>query len=269
MAFRQQPREPYFGLICNKVLTCHRLEAYKRCLVMMKKLVLLTLTCLSSGFTLAQEAGIVLSSTPVMQQVTVPRQVCTTEQLEVQGPKSGVGAAIGAIAGAALGNSSARGPGRGAATVIGALGGAVIGDRIEGDPEPRFQNVQRCSTQNFYENRVTAYNVVYEFAGQRYSVQMTNDPGPTIPLQVSPIGVNAMPSYPNAGMVQPQPIYAQPAPVIAPVIITQPSYPIYYPRPYYAPLAFGLGVGKGIAYWGGHPGGYRYHGQGPGHGHRR
>jgi len=259
----------WHSLFCNKVFPCHRLDAHKRCWVMMKKLLLLTLICMTSGFTLAQDTGVVLSSTPVMQQVAVPRQVCTSDQVEVQGHKSGVGAAIGAIAGGALGNSSARGPGRGAATVIGALGGAVIGDRIEGDPEPRMQNIQRCSTQNFMENRVTAYNVVYEFAGQRYSVQMPNDPGPSIPVQVSPIGVNAVPSNPNAGMVQPQYIYTQPSPAIAPVIIAQPTYPVYYARPYYAPLALGLGVGMGIGYWGGYPGGYRHHGQGPWQGHRR
>ena len=35
----------------------------------------------------AQEVGKVISSTPVIQQVAVPRQVCTTEQVVVQGHK--------------------------------------------------------------------------------------------------------------------------------------------------------------------------------------
>jgi len=48
----------------------------------MKKLLLLTATLLSSGLCLAQEVGHVISATPIIQQVGVPRQVCTTEQAE-------------------------------------------------------------------------------------------------------------------------------------------------------------------------------------------
>ena len=44
---------------------------------------------LAAGTALAQELGQVISSTPVTQQVGVPRQVCTTEQVAVQAPKSG------------------------------------------------------------------------------------------------------------------------------------------------------------------------------------
>ena len=44
--------------------------------------------------------------------------------------------------------------------MIGIIGGAVIGDRIEGPATAQVQNVQRCSTQIFYENRTVAYSVV-------------------------------------------------------------------------------------------------------------
>ena len=54
---------------------------------------------------LAQDMGRVLSSTPVVQQVAVPRQVCSNEQISYQGPKSGAGAVLGAIAGGAVGNA--------------------------------------------------------------------------------------------------------------------------------------------------------------------
>ena len=60
---------------------------------------------LAAGIVTAQEVGQVISTTPVMQQVGVPRQVCTTEQVAVQAPKSGTGALIGAIAGGAIGNA--------------------------------------------------------------------------------------------------------------------------------------------------------------------
>lgn len=67
----------------------------------MKKLLLLSLAIITSGATFAQEVGRVISATPVIQRVGVPRQVCSAEQVAVQQPKSGAGALMGAIAGAA------------------------------------------------------------------------------------------------------------------------------------------------------------------------
>ncbi len=154
----------------------------------MKKLLLLSVAVISSGSSLAQDYGQVISSTPIIQQVSVPRQVCTTEQVVVQQPKSGAGAVMGAIAGGAMGNAVGGGSGKTAATILGIVGGAMIGDSVEGSSPAQVQDVQRCTTQTFYENRTVAYNVVYEYAGKQYSVQMASDPGPTIQLQISPVG---------------------------------------------------------------------------------
>ncbi|MEI8031503.1 MAG: hypothetical protein WCH35_17145, partial [Comamonadaceae bacterium] len=88
----------------------------------MKKLLLLSAAMASSGLCLAQEVGQVISSTPIMQQVGVPRQVCTTEQVAVQQPKSGAGALMGAIAGGAMGNAVGGGNGKTAATMLGIFG---------------------------------------------------------------------------------------------------------------------------------------------------
>ena len=171
----------------------------------------------------ADDVGRVLSSTPVVQQVTVPRRLCTVEQVNVQGPNSGAGALIGAITGGALGNAAVgRGQGRAAATAIGMVGGALIGDRFEGPAPVRIENVQRCSVQNFSENRVVAYNVVYEFGGSQYSVQMPNDPGPTIAVQVSPAGSLQSPS---SFVVQ-----APPAPPVTSYVTVQ-AAPFFYPSP--------------------------------------
>ena len=156
----------------------------------MKKLLLFTAALAASGFSLAQELGRVTSTTPVIQQVSVPRQVCTTEQVAVQPSKSGAGALMGAIAGGAMGNAVGGGTGKTAATMLGILGGAVVGNNIEGSPQAQTQDVQHCRTQNFYENRTVAYNVSYEYAGKQYSVQMPYDPGPTIPLQITPVVSN-------------------------------------------------------------------------------
>ncbi len=153
----------------------------------MNKLLPLSAALLSSGLCMAQEQGRVISSTPVVQQVGVPRRVCTTEQVAVQQSKSGAGAVLGAIAGGAMGNAVGGGNGKTAATLLGIVGGAAVGDSIEGAPGTQVQNVQRCHRQTFYESKTVAYNVVYEYAGKQYAVRMPSDPGPWVQLQVTPV----------------------------------------------------------------------------------
>lgn len=201
----------------------------------------------------SHEVGRVLSSTPVIQQVAVPRQVCSNQQVVVQQPNSGAGSVMGAIAGGAMGNAIGDGTGRAAATVIGLIGGALVGNRIEGSGN-QVQNVQQCSTQTYYENRAVAYNVTYEYAGRQYTVQMPQDPGPTIRLQVTPLGANtggpadetgygAAPGYGGQQWTG-QPVYADQGvqtvmAVPAPVVV----YPAPYYRPYYAPIGLSLNFG--------------------------
>lgn len=135
----------------------------------------------------AQETAKVISSVQVIQQVAVPRQVCNQQNVVLQGNKSGAGAVMGAIAGGAVGNQIGGGAGRAAATALGIFGGAILGDKIEGTPAPQAQTVQNCQTETVYENKVIGYNVTYEFAGKQYMVQMPNDPGPTIQVNVTPL----------------------------------------------------------------------------------
>jgi hypothetical protein len=158
---------------------------------------------------------------------------------------------MGAIAGGAMGNAVGGGAGKAAATMIGIMGGAIVGDSIEGAPMTRTQNVQRCNTQNFYENRTVAYNVVYEYAGKQYSVQMPNDPGPTVQLQITPVGANTQGTSSATPATSQQPVYTQPATVVQ----TQQVYPVYEQSPYYPPISLNLGYG----YWGGGYGGHRGH----------
>jgi uncharacterized protein YcfJ len=68
----------------------------------MKKLILISTALLFMGNSFAQDVGRVISSTPIVQQVGQPRNVCTTEQVSVEQPKSGAGALMGAIAGGAM-----------------------------------------------------------------------------------------------------------------------------------------------------------------------
>ncbi len=200
----------------------------------MKKPFVISVLALSCAVCGAQEVGRVLSSTPVMQQVGVPRQVCTNEQVAVQPAKSGAGVAMGAIAGGAVGNAVGSGGGRALATFIGLVGGALLGDRIEGAPPAQVQHVQNCNTQTFLENRVVAYNVLYEYAGKQYTVQMPNDPGPTIRVQVTPVGSydRGAPGYSGRTSYAP--------PVQAPVTMTtyrQPQFDMSMPQVAPAPAA--------------------------------
>jgi uncharacterized protein YcfJ len=180
----------------------------------------LVLGCIQAPAANAQEVGRVISSTPVIQQVAVPRQVCTQNQVVTPGQKSGAGAAMGAIAGGAIGNSIGQGFGRDAATMLGLIGGALMGDRVEGSPAPEVRTVQNCTNQVFYENRTTAYNVVYEFAGKQYSVQMPQDPGPTVRLQITPMApAPAAATLPAPTYIMPPPAgmpYGAPPPGSAP-----------------------------------------------------
>lgn len=202
----------------------------------------------------------VISSTPVVQQVSVPRQVCSTQPVITEAPKSGAGAVMGALAGGAMGNAIGDGSGRALATMIGLVGGAMVGNNIEGASQ-QVQNMQQCGVQTAYENRTAYYNVVYEYADKQYSVQMASDPGPYVRLQVTPVG--AMPSQPQAavqpGFVQPsqpvysQPVYSQPVytqPVYSQPVYVQPAvvapmvvYPGYYQRPWYPPVGVSLNFG--------------------------
>ncbi len=218
----------------------------------MKKVVLLVVSALSAGLSAAQEVGTVISSTPVIQQVAVPRQVCSTTAVLAQPQKSGAGAVMGAIAGGAMGNAVGQGGGRAAATMIGIMGGAILGDRVEGPDTPQVQNVQQCATQMFYENRAVAYNVVYEYAGKQYAVQMPNDPGPVVKLQIAPLGAAPAPSASVTSSTYVQPVYAPPV-YAAPVYVVAPPPVVAYP--YYAPV----GVRFNLDFYGGpHSRGYRH-----------
>ena len=170
----------------------------------------------------AQEFGRVLSATPVLQQVSVPRQVCTIEKVLVPGQKSGAGAAVGAIAGGVVGSAlGGGGRGNGAAALLGMVGGAVIGGRFEEASPSYVQDIQRCSVQNMVENRVAAYNVTYEFNGKQYTTQLPHDPGPTIALRLLPTDAPATVSIAPVETIT----Y-----VAAPATVYQaPYYPSYRP----------------------------------------
>ena len=163
---------------------------------------------------------------------------------------------MGAIAGGAIGNQIGGGSGRALATMAGVVGGAIMGDKIE-NPGNQLQNQTTCTTQTVYENRLTGYNVVYEYAGKQYNVQLPQDPGPTIQLQVTPLGAprSEATAFPSVTLAA------------APVTMVTESRVVYVPSPVYRsypPVYTNVNLGWG---WGG---GYGYgYGARNGHGHGR
>ena len=195
------------------------------------------------GLAQAQEFGQVLSRTAVYQQVAMPRQSCA-QTVTPNAPTSGAGAVSGALTGAVLG--TIIGEGRGAGALLGAVGGAIVGDKVEGNANS--QPVTTCTTQTVMENRLVGYNVVYEYAGKTYNVQLPQDPGPTIALQIAPAGLPA--ATQPAVVTQPPVVYAQP-----PVVYAQPPV-VYAPAPYYRPWPVNTSINLGIGWYGG--GGHRH-----------
>jgi uncharacterized protein YcfJ len=217
----------------------------------MKQTLIVVALGLAAGAAMAQDSGRVISSTPVIQQVAVPYQNCAPAQM-VQAPSSGGGALIGAVVGGLLGNTIGHGMGRAAATGVGVMAGAAVGGNVA---NAQGQYATQCATQTSYENRTVGYNVTYEYGGRQYTVQMPYDPGPTVPVQVTPVGANGGPAV--------QPMYNAPVATSSlPTVISQPVtvmpapvayYPGYYPG-YYQPYAPGVSLSFGYVGggWGHH-----------------
>jgi uncharacterized protein YcfJ len=208
----------------------------------MKSIIIFSALAVIGTAASAQEQGRVLSATPIVQQVATPQQVCGNETVYSGNRTTGAGAVMGAIAGGAAGNAIGKGSGRAAATALGVIGGAVLGNQIEGG-QPQYQNVQRCTTETYYENRTVGYDVVYEYAGRQYTTRTQTDPGRWIPVSVQPTGqtYSTQPDpyashgvYSQPGVVTStypaQPIYQQPAYVTPPVTVIEYGYDS---RPYY------------------------------------
>ena len=214
----------------------------------------------------AQEFGNVVSSTPVIQQVAVPRTVC---QPGAAGPTTGGGAAIGGLTGAGIGSAIGAGTGNVAAMAGGAIIGALVGNNVEAQHQRNAY--PQCFTENVSENRTVGYDVVYEYHGQQYSARMPYDPGRAVQLQVAQSGVQASPNI--GAVVTARPVQAVAAGVPTPVVTAQqpqavivqqaapvvysayPAYPYAYPYPYYRPY-FPVGISLGFGFGGGH---YHHH----------
>ena len=136
----------------------------------------------------------VRSVQPQYENVTVPRQECSSqwvnETRRIDGPRSYGGAVIGGVAGAILGNQLGRGHGREAGTALGAVVGAFAGDRIDNrDRGDRYEEVPRevttCHMVNDVQQRLTGYQVSYEYRGQQFTALLPQNPGANLQVRVS------------------------------------------------------------------------------------
>lgn len=73
----------------------------------------------------------VVSSTPIYERVSEPRQECWTETVDSSAPQRSMGGAVvGGVAGGVLGSQVGKGSGKTAATAAGAIAGTMVGDNV-------------------------------------------------------------------------------------------------------------------------------------------
>ena len=224
----------------------------------------------TSAASQAVEYAAVVSSTPVVVSVPVARRQCADEQQVVQPRQTGAGAVLGAIVGGVLGHNVGGGMGRAAATGLGVVAGSVIGDQIEANTaQPYATTVRNCRNVSSLEQRTVGYDVMYDYAGQRYSTRVPRDPGARMAIDVRPAvsagDEPAAPTYdtPPPGAAAPE--YYQPVPAAGRAVVpVAPVAPVVYygepyAQPYYAQPYYGTyivpSISLGFGYYGGYRGG--------------
>lgn len=157
----------------------------------MKKTVLATvilLTLSTGGMAQGFEATAqVVSSQPIYQAVTT--QNCHTETITTQPAQQAQGyggSIIGGIAGALLGSQVGGGTGRIVAGAAGAIAGSMVGNHLENNQaQPATYTQQVCTPVT--SQQIVGYGVTYSIGGQQGSVNMTHQPGATMPVNIDPV----------------------------------------------------------------------------------
>lgn len=134
----------------------------------------------------------VISATPQIERVNVPRQECRTEYQQQSYSRGGndnvAGALIGGVAGGLLGNTVGRGNGRVAAAAVGAGIGALVGNNIANNNNYRHGTrtvpVESCYQVDNWQSVTTGYLVTYEYNGRNYTTVTTEQPGRYIDVNV-------------------------------------------------------------------------------------
>lgn len=167
----------------------------------------------------------VISSVPVYQTVSEPRQQCWTESVtSYEEHRSPGGVILGGLTGGLLGNTIGRGNGRVASTAVGAVIGALVGDHIanrDNTPIAVTRPVQRCQILESSRQVLTGYQVTYNYNGRNTTVVLPYDPGQRVPIEVGITGNATQAAY--AG------------PPVERITYEQRRVPVWEQRPYRRP----------------------------------
>ncbi len=131
---------------------------------------------------------------PIYEEYRIPqnRRVCDDNRVRPhnrpQRASNGGGAILGGIIGGIIGNRFGKGHGRQAATAAGVIVGSAIGSNAR--PQGHYSgNAPRrsCYNQREYriEQRITGYNVSYEYNGRTYQTRLQNHPGDKVRVQIN------------------------------------------------------------------------------------
>ena len=130
---------------------------------------------------------------PIYEQYQVPqdRQICGDQRGRQypnrQQRSNGGGALFGAILGGVIGNKFGKGNGRKASTAVGVMIGASIGSQASNNKHRYNNRRNSCYTQRDYitEERISGYEVSYDYNGRIYQTRMQNHPGEQVRIQVN------------------------------------------------------------------------------------
>ena len=145
-----------------------------------------------AGYRMLDQANYaeVLSVTPAMKTVSVPRKECHDELVTVtnptKDPKQIAGTIAGAVIGGVLGSKVGGGDGKKLATVGGAVGGGYAGNKIQEGMQERntHQESRRtCETVRDSRQEQQGYDVTYRLDGKEQVVRLDYDPGKRIPIE--------------------------------------------------------------------------------------
>lgn len=175
----------------------------------MNKSFLIMLAAVSSGTAWAADfvdTARVISSTPIYERVSEPKQECWNETVSSTGvvtksapveERSIGGALIGGVVGGVVGNQVGQGTGNTVATAAGAIAGAIIGDRVANPSNqqaqqtsqvPQTRQEQHCRQVENSREVIRGYNVTYRYNGKDVSTRMSSQPGDTVQVGISVLG---------------------------------------------------------------------------------
>jgi uncharacterized protein YcfJ len=181
--------------------------------IQMNKSFPVALAMMISGAAWAAEADYVdtarvVSSKPVYERVSEPKQECWTETVTSNATitksapveeRSIGGALLGGVIGGVIGSQIGQGNGNTVATGAGAIAGAIIGDRVANKDAqkpaeattqqvPQTREERRCRQVESSREVLRGYDVTYRYGGRDTTVRMSRQPGDTVRVGVSVLG---------------------------------------------------------------------------------